>query len=103
RTRVGLEADRDAVAGGGHLLVERAQDPELRPAARAAVADALRELHVTHQAERLGHAVVEALGLGDVVAADGEVAEHGRPPGEIRMPRARKPPQAGAIPAGRTG
>src|SRR5471032_3272220 len=72
-----FQADRDAVAHGRRLLVERPHDPELRTAAGETVARRLGIVGVAHHAERLAERVVEALGLGDVVAADRDVTEHG--------------------------
>src|SRR4051812_33413308 len=101
RTRVGFEADRDAVADARRLLVERAHDPELRPTALAAIAEAaVTGTLVQHKAKRLGCGVVERLGPGDVVAADRYVTEHGA---SFRTPPEHRPKQAGATPAGRTG
>ena len=71
-----LETDGDAVADRGRFLVERAQDPELRPSAGRPVADGIGIVHVAHQAERLQKRIVEGLGLAHVVAADRDVTEH---------------------------
>src|SRR6185437_1151381 len=74
--RVGFQTDGEAVADGRGVLVEWAHDPELRPSILPAVADAIRELQMAHQAERRRHAVIEGLGAGHVVTTDGDVAEH---------------------------
>src|ERR1700748_1741589 len=76
RAIVGIQADSDAVAHARRLLVPRADDPEPRPVAAAAVANPIGIVGLSHQAERRGHAVIESLGLGDVVGADGDMAEH---------------------------
>src|ERR1041385_623745 len=76
RAIVGIQADSDAVAHARRLLVQRPDDPEPRPVAGAAVTDPIGIVGLSHQAERRGHAVIKGLGLGDVVGADGDVAEH---------------------------
>ena len=91
-----FEADRDAVSDRGGLLVDRTEDPELRPPARRAVTHGIRVFHVTHQTERLQQRIVEGLGSTYVVAADRHVAEHRtsspRKPVSVRMTE----PQGGA-------
>src|SRR5207244_643374 len=49
RAVLGLETDCDAVADASRLLVERAHDPQLRPAAGAAVTHRLGIVGVAHQ------------------------------------------------------